>query len=450
MDAVEQFLDAVGAVVWGPVLLILLIGAGLYFTLGTRALAFRRFGLFWRVTFGALGKKKNGNTGGITPFQAVSTALASTVGTGNVVGVSAALILGGPGAIFWMWVSAALGMMTKYAEVVLALKYRTKDKDGGWMGGPMFVIARGLKKPLLAGVFALFGMLASFGIGNMTQANALAGAVSELVPVSRPVIGLVLMVLAGLVIFGGIRGISRVTSFLVPFMAGFYILGCLAVLVLQAQEIPRAFALIFREAFRVPAMAGGLAGYTMARALRIGVARGVFSNEAGLGSAAIAHAAADAHDPVEQGLWGAMEVFLDTLVICTLTALVILTSGVFAPGAAPDAPLTLLAFENVLGPWGRDVVGLSVSLFAVATILGWCYYGETCCAFLFRRAQARARRIYRLFYLAAIFLGANARLGVVWGLSDILNGLMALPNLIALFCLSGLVFRETRRYEDGL
>jgi AGCS family alanine or glycine:cation symporter len=468
MEHVETLINRLAAVVWGPALLVLLLGAGGYFTLRTRFFQVTRWPTIWRRTFGTLFRGGRGRSGGLTPFRAMSVALASSVGTGNIVGVAAALMVGGPGAVFWMWVSAFLGMATKYAEVVLAQLYRRADGKGGYMGGPMYVIRDALGSPLLAGAFAALGMLASLGVGNMIQAGALSQVAVELTGAAPQFVGLAATAAAGVVVLGGARTVGRVTEALVPFMAGLYILGALAILAVHAGRIPASLALIFRDAFQPGPAAAGAGGFLLSQAVRTGLARGVFSNEAGLGSSAIAHAAADAKSPVEQGFWGTMEVFLDTLVICTLTALALLSSGVYSQwralasagilpvlaGAAgpasaaadPNAPLPLLAFSGTLGPWGGGLLGICTVLFALATILGWSFYGEACCRYLFARWERRAVLCYRVFYIAAVYLGCTWSFGLLWGLSDILNGLMAVPNLISLFLLSGAVVKATDGY----
>ena len=466
-------IEKLAAFVWGPVLLVLLLGAGLYFTGRGRLMQITKWRLIWKKTFGELfsksGPKSDSKAAGFTPFQAVSTALASTVGTGNIVGVASALMLGGPGAIFWMWVSAFLGMMTKFAEVVLAQIYRKPDGRGGYTGGPMYVIRQGLNNRFLAGLFAVLGLAASLGVGNMIQAGAIAQTITELTSVPAWVVGVATMVLVGLVILGGAKAVARVTEKLVPFMAGLYILGTLVIIILNIENVPQSLALIGKEAFRLTPAVAGTGGWLLSQALRVGLARGAFTNEAGMGSSAIAHAAANAKDPVEQGFWGSMEVFLDTLVICTLTALAILSSGVFerwqmlvsakvlpvfanlslsAPAAGDSPPLTLQAFTGTFGPWGGVLLGVCTTLFAVATIIGWSYYGEVCCRYLFSGREKQAVRCYRIFYIAAVYFGATISLELLWNVSDLLNGLMALPNLIALFLLSGVVFRAMNRYFE--
>jgi AGCS family alanine or glycine:cation symporter len=445
-------MEPVNAFVWGPVMLALLLGAGLYFSLGTGFLQIRRFGAIFRATFGSLFHVKQSGGGGITPFQAVSTALASTMGTGNIVGVATALVAGGPGAVFWMWVSALLGMMTKYAEVVLALRYRRRDREGQWAGGPMYTIRHGMGRRFgwLAAAFALFGILASFGSGNMAQVNSMAGALLDAFSIPPAATGLLSVVGVGLVIFGGISQIAKVSERLIPFLSIAYTAGALAVIVFHHRQLGAAFASIWGGAFGLNAAAGGALGYTLAQAVRIGLSRGVFSNEAGLGSAPIAHAAAEVKQPVEQGFWGAVEVFVDTIVSCTVTALAILCAGLYAGPDGPNgAVLTGATFATLFGGAGKGIVAVAVTLFAYSSILGWNYYGEKCCEYLFPRKAnvgGTPRLLYRLLFLAALFFGATGGVTQVWTVADACNGLMAVPNLISLVWLSGTVFAETRGY----
>ena len=462
-----NLIESLSAFVWGPVMLVLLLGAGLYFTLRGRWMQITQWRLMWKKTFGAMFRGPAKPKGGLTPFQAMSTALAASVGTGNIVGVAAALTAGGPGAIFWMWVSAFFGMITKFAEVVLGQIYRQPDGKGGFVGGPMYFIRYGLGNRFLAAAFAVLGVLASLGVGNMIQTGAIAQAITEQTNISAHTVGLVTMLVAGLVILGGAKSIARVTERLVPFMAGLYIIGTLLIIFLNIERVAPSFGLIFREAFRLRPAVAGAGGFLLTKILRTGLQFGVFSNEAGMGSSAIAHAAADAKDPVEQGFWGAMEVFVDTLVICTLTALAILSSGVFdldrwllqaskdaLPAFAEAASsahsglseaLHVDAFHT-LGPFGGGLLVVCTVLFAVATIIGWSFYGETCCRYLFPRGTKKAILCYRVFYIAVIYVGATAGMDALWNLSHLLNGLMAVPNLIALFFLSGMVFKATKRY----
>lgn len=465
MDLLILINSKIGAFVWGPVMLTLLLGTGLYLSVRGGFIQFRHFGFAMKRTIGSVfgdkraHKKEEHN---ISPFQAVSTALASTVGTGNIVGVATAITIGGPGAVFWMWVSALLGMMTKYSEIVLAVKFREKNVRGEYVGGPMYYITNGLNLPWLGVAFAFFAGFASFGIGNMTQANSIAGAVKTSFGVSTTVTGVILAGIVAVVIIGGIKSIARVTEVIVPGMAAFYLVFSLIILVTHAAHIPDAFKLIFTCAFAPQSVLGGGVGYTLLLAIRYGVARGVFSNEAGLGSAPIAHAASSTKEPVEQGMWGIFEVFVDTIVVCSMTALVILTTvdpqGKFI-WENPDlegADLTLAAFQHGL-PGNIGAIGLTVglSLFAISTIFGWSYYGDKAVEYLFRKTKytAQASLCYRLLFVAAVFLGSVGGLHLVWDIADTLNGLMAIPNLIGVFMLSGVVLKETKsyftRYKNG-
>ncbi|GAB47690.1 alanine/glycine:cation symporter family protein [Mobilicoccus pelagius] len=444
--------EAVNGFVWGPVMLIVLVGTGVYLSVRTGFFQIRKFGYAMRNTIGRVlgGRSQKADDENISGFQAVSTALASTVGTGNVVGVATAISLGGPGAVFWMWVSAFFGMMTKYAEIVLAMKYRHVNSEGRYVGGPMYYIHDGLKQPWLAYLFAIFATLATFGIGNMTQANSIAGAVESSFGVDRMVTGIVLVVLTAVVILGGIKSIARVTEKLVPVMAVFFVVMSLALLALHAGQILPSLGLIVRSAFDPASALGGAAGFTLAQAIRMGVARGVFSNEAGLGSAPIAHAASNTREPVEQGLWGIFEVFVDTIVICTMTALVIVTTGVWQ-AEHEGAALTIAAFNHGLpGTIGGIGLTIGLAMFAYSTILGWSYYGEKSLEFLFRHTAhvKKAILVYRIVFVAAVLAGAVGSLKVVWDIADTLNGLMAIPNLIGVLLLSGVVVKETRSYVD--
>ncbi len=430
-------------VVWGPYMLVLLVGTGVYFTLRTYFFQVRKFGFTMKETlFKIFHKDEQATEGDISPFQALTTALAATVGTGNIAGVATAIALGGPGAIFWMWVSAFFGMMTKYAEVVLAIHFREKNEEGNWVGGPMYYISKGLKQKWLGIVFSIFGALAAFGIGNMVQSNSVASALESTFNVPLYVTGIGLALLAGLVIIGGIKRIGSVTEKIVPFMAVFYIIGALIVLGTQFRHIPHAFAMIFESAFAPKAAVGGFAGATVMIAMRRGIARGVFSNEAGLGSAPIAHAAAKTDHPVRQGLWGVFEVFADTIIICTLTALTILSTGVWDSGLS-GAALTTEAFNKGLPGFGGIIVAVGILFFAFSTILSWAYYGEKCAEYLF---GTRVKVLYRLLWIPLIAVGAISNLELVWDIADTLNGLMAIPNLIGLLGLSGLVIKLTKEF----
>jgi AGCS family alanine or glycine:cation symporter len=425
--------------VWGPPMLILLVGTGLYLTIRLKGLQFRALPLAFRLIW-----RKDSGLGDISHFQALMTALAATVGIGNIVGVATAITLGGPGAVFWMWMTGLVGMATKYSEAVLAVKYREHGPHG-MRGGPMYYLSKGAGLPWLGTLFAVFTALAAFGIGNMTQANATAGILQTVFGAQPWVTGLVLMVLTALVILGGIKSIGRFTSFLVPFMILGYVGASLVVLALNITEIPRAFALILRHAFTPFAAAGGIAGATVAAAMRFGIARGVFSNESGLGSAPIAAAAARTHDPVKQALVSMTQTFIDTLVVCTMTALVILTATSWTDGVSASE-LTSASFAETLGFAGRILVAVATALFAYSTLIGWNYYGEKAIEYLL---GSRSIRIYRILFIAMVMVGAMVKLETVWNFSDLMNGMMAIPNLIGLLLLSKVIQDETDRYFES-
>lgn len=424
-------------------MVVLLTAAGLWLSAVTGFLPLRRLGRVVRVTLGSLlpGRGRRGE-GGITPFQAVSTALAGTLGTGNIAGVATAIVAGGPGAVFWMWCSALLGMATKYAEVLLAVEYRTRDRQGRWQGGPMEYLARGLGAPWLAGMFCVFCALASFGIGNAAQVGAVAQTMSQDFGIPPLLTGVVLAAAAGLVMVGGLRRIGAFAARFVPLMAVFYLGAGTLVLLKNAPAVPGAFSLILRCAFTPQAAAGGAAGYTVGQAVHYGVARGVFTNEAGLGSAPIAHAGAAAGSPAEQGCWGIFEVFVDTVVLCGFTALILLSSGELWRSGKDGAALTSAVFSAALGPAGGWVVSLSLLFFAFSTVLGWGYYGERAISWLTGESRG-AIALYRACYLLVMVLAAPARLPLVWGLSDLLNAAMMVPNLIGVLGLWRVVRRRS-------
>ena len=442
-----QFIDALvkqlNALVWGPPMLVLILGAGLFLLLYLRGMPWlnipRGFALLWRGHI-----KGDAASGEISPFQALMTCLAATVGTGNIAGVATAIALGGPGAMFWMWCTALVGMATKYCEVLLAVHYRERDARGEFVGGPMYAIRNGLGRrwAWMGGAFALFGGLAGFGIGNMVQVNSMADALEVSFGVPDWLTGLVTMAVTALVILGGIKRIGRVAEALVPFMCVAYILCALVVLVVHAEALPGAFALIFQHAFSPAAATGGFAGAAVLAAIRYGVARGVFSNEAGLGTAGIAQAAGTTHSAVRSALIGMLGTFIDTLVVCSMTGLAIIASGVWSSGAS-GAALSAAAFESALPGWGNVLLCLALVIFAYTTVLGWSYYGERCWEYL---AGVRAVLPFRLLFIAAIPFGAVAQLDFAWLLADTLNGLMALPNLIALVLLSPVAVRLTDEY----
>ena len=445
--AIQNANDYVNGLVWGPPMLVLIVGTGIFLTFATKVFQVSKIKVWWKGTFGQLFKKTaKVDDSNISPFQAVTTALASTVGTGNVVGVATAIFAGGPGAVFWMWVSGFFGMMTKYSEVVLAVKYRETDANGAYHGGPMYYIQNGLGKNMkwLAVIFAVFGTFATFGIGNMTQSNAIAASLKEVFNVPQLATGIIITSIVALVIIGGIKRIASVTEKLVPFMCIFYVIGGIIILIINAKMLGGAFSLIFSNAFSMQSVGGGVMGYVIMRAMRYGIARGVFSNEAGLGSAPIAHAASRNKDPVQQGLWGVFEVFVDTIVICTLTALVIISSGLYA-GDIKGVPLVMASFSNTYGSFGGVFVAIGILTFATSTILGWSYYGQQCLGYLTKNNKVWDLAYKIIFSLLAI-VGATGGLTFVWDVADTLNGLMAIPNLIALLLLSKVVFNLTKEY----
>ncbi len=438
----QVFFDALHWFGGGPLAVVLIL-AGLYLTLSIGFLPVRRFAAIFRLTLGTLFKRgeRQAREGEISPFQALTTALAATVGTGNIAGVATAITLGGPGAIFWMWVSAFFGMTTKFFEIVVAVRYRRSSPTGGVAGGPMYALRDGLGKPYLGFLFALFGAAAAFGIGNLVQANSLADAVQVTFGVPPLITGLVLAALVAVVILGGIRRIGTITEKVVPAMALFYVGGALAILFLNHQAVPAAFSEILRGAFTGRAAVGGFAGAGVLQAMRFGITRGVFSNEAGLGSASIAHAAARTDHPVRQGLWGVMEVFIDTHVICTITALVLLVTGAWTAGLE-GASMTAEAFNRGLPGPGSIIVAMGLIFFAFSTLLTWSYYGEKCFEYL----TGGGSLLYRLAWISLIVVGAVGGLRTVWALADTLNALMAVPNLIGLLGLSGVVLQLNRQF----
>jgi AGCS family alanine or glycine:cation symporter len=442
MNTMTSVLETLSGWLWGPVMLALLLGTGLYLTLGLRFQPIRKLVYGFRLTL--RGRKATTEAGDITPFQALATALSATVGTGNIAGVATAIFLGGPGAVFWMWVTALVGMATKYGEAVLAVKYREVDSRGAHVGGPMYYIRNGLgaKWAWLGALFAFFAMFAAFGIGNTVQSNSVAQVLRESLDVPPWLTGTVMAVAVFAVIIGGIRRLARVAQWLVPFMAAVYVLGAGGILLLHAAAIPGALATIVGHAFTGTAAAGGFAGAGVLMAIQFGVARGIFSNEAGLGSAPIAHAAARTRDPVRQGVVAMLGTFIDTLVVCTMTALVIVTTGAWQSGET-GAQLSATAFNLGLPGPGGWLVSFGLVIFAFSTLLAWSYYGERCAEYLF---GVRVIVPYRILWVVMIFVGAIANLGVVWIVADIMNALMAIPNLIALLLLSPVIFRLSRRY----
>ncbi len=427
-------------ILWGPPMLILILSTGICLAVATRAAIFKNFRTVMKYTLGTLipnkkkrEKNKASDSGTISPFQAASTALAATVGTGNIIGVATAIQLGGPGAIFWMWISALLGMVIKFSEVTLSVAYRKKNESGEFVGGPMYYITDGIGKKWLAILFCIFGCISSFGIGSSVQSNSLSGCLHDAFGINVSVTGAVTAVLAAMVLIGGIKRISKVAEILVPFMSLFYILGALAVLFINLDKIPAAFSDIFHDAFTGTAASGGFLGSSMLYAMRIGTSRGIFTNEAGLGSAPIAHASASTDHPARQGLWGAFEVFFDTIIMCTITALVIITSGLWKlPDAIAPNAAARISFDISI-PGSGYIVTVGMVLFAFATIIAWYYYGEKCAEFLMGR---KIIILYQIVYIFSIFLGATVDITTVWETADLFNGLMALPNLAALLLLT--------------
>ena len=446
----ETAIHAARAVVWGAPTLALLLGTGLYFTVRTRAFQLRRMGLWLRKTLLASlagGARRTAKAGAVSPFAAMCTALAATVGTGNIAGVATALTLGGAGAVFWMWVAALVGMMTAFAETALGMRYRRRAPDGTPYGGAMYYLRDGLGSPVLAAAFALFCTAASFGVGNMVQTGAIADGLRAVYGVPPRVTALVVAAALAAVLWGGLGRLTRVTAALVPLMALLYMGGAALALWHGRALLPEALASIFREAFDLRAGAGGAAGWGVMQALRTGIARGVFSNEAGLGSAVMVHTAAEVREPAEQGLWAIFEVFFDTIVMCTMTALVLLTSGVFPSAAGADgAALTARAFSAVFGAAGGRFVAVSLALFAFSTLLGWSYYGQRAAQYLFGAGAAQG---YRVLFVAAAAAGCLMRLELVWAFSDLCNGLMALPNLVGVIALRREALAAWRRFEPA-
>ena len=459
LQIIETINTAVNNFIWGVPAMVCIFGVGLYLSIRTNFLQIRKFPYAIKTTLGRIFRKRDASDGAITPFQAVCTALAATVGTGNSAGVAGAIASGGPGAIFWMWVSALFGMCTKYAEVTLAVHYREINANGELVGGPMYYIKNGLSKKWhwLAYLFAAFGVLTVFGTGNATQVNTITTAINSAllnynvisesaVSTSNLIIGIIIAILIAMILLGGIKRIGHVTEKLVPFMALLYILLGLGVILLNIQNVPAVFASIFRGAFQPRAVTGGIV-LSMFTSLKKGVSRGIFSNEAGLGTGSIAHACADTKKPVKQGMFGIFEVFTDTIVICTLTALVILCSGVAVDyGKAAGAELTILGFTSTYGSWVSIFTAIAMCCFAFSTAVGWGLYGARCIEFLF---SEKVIKPFMVIYSLVAILGATANLGLMWSIAETFNGLMAIPNLIALFLLSGTVVKLTKEYFAG-
>lgn len=447
MEQLYHFLNngiqKLNGVLYGPIMIGIILAVGIYFSIKTHFFQFSKWNLWMKKTILSTGKRAKGKKEkGISQFQALATALAGTMGTGNIVGVATALVMGGPGAIFWMWLSAFVGMMTKYAETVLAVLYRRKNEKGQWIGGAMEYIERGLGKKWMASLFAVFCIFASFGMGNMTQANSIADAMASAFRVSPTVTGGVVVFLTALVIFGGISRIAKVSERIIPVLSIVYILGGLLVIAVHFPQVPNAIGWIFTSAFSFQAAAGGVGGYAIIAAMRYGVGRGIFSNEAGLGSSGMVYAAAENGNAAEQGMWGIFEVFADTVVVCSITALTILTSGAI-DGGTTGAQLCASTFETIFGSAGTYFVSISIAIFAFASMIGWAYYGERGLSYL---VGEKLSIIYKLLFLLFAYLGCISQLEFVWNLSEAFNGLMAIPNLIAVIALAPQVLDTTYRY----
>lgn len=459
LSVIESVNAAINNFIWGVPAMICIIGVGLYLSIRTNFLQIRKFPYAIKVTIGRMLRKREASDGSLTPFQAVCTALAATVGTGNIAGVAGAIAIGGPGAVFWMWISAILGMCTKFSEVTLAVHFRETNANGDLVGGPMYYIKNGLKKHWhwLAYLFSAFGVLTVFGTGNATQVNTITTAIdSALINYNviaadntstvNLVMGIILAILVAMILLGGIKRIGQVTEKLVPFMALFYIILAVGVVIINWKNVPGVFSAIIRGAFNPASVTGGVVG-SFFMSMKKGVSRGIFSNEAGLGTGSIAHACADTRKPVKQGFFGIFEVFTDTIVICTLTALVILCSGVpVGYGAASGAELTISGFTSTYGNWVSIFTAVAMCCFAFSTIIGWGLYGARCAEFLFKE---KAIRPFMVLYSLVAIIGATVDLGLLWSIAETFNGLMAIPNLIAVFLLSGVVVKLVKEYFAG-
>ena len=459
LEKVDAVNSVINNFIWGVPAMICIIGVGLFLSFRTRFLQIRKFPYAMKVTFGRMFKKKEAGDGALTPFQAVCTALAATVGTGNVAGVAGAIAIGGPGAIFWMWISALLGMCTKYSEVTLAVHFREKNSQGDWVGGPMYYIKNGLKKHWhwLAYLFSALGVLTVFGTGNATQVNTITAALdsalinyniisADSTHMINLIIGIIIMILIALIMIGGIKRIGRVTEKLIPFMAVLYIILAIGVVLVNINNVPAVFKSIFQGAFSPASVTGGAVG-SFFMSMKKGVSRGIFSNEAGLGTGSIAHACADTSKPVKQGFFGIFEVFVDTIVICTLTALVILCSGVpVGYGQAAGAELTISGFTSTYGGWVSIFTAVAMCCFAFSTVIGWGLYGQRCIEFLL---GPKATKPFMAAYSLVAVVGATMNLGLMWSIAETFNGLMVIPNLIAVFLLSNTVVQLLKDYFNG-
>ena len=460
MDSLNEIVTKIDDFVWGPVMLILLVGTGIFLTVRTRFLTWRNLGYALKSTLSKEARTKNRGQGDVSPFSALTTALAATIGTGNIVGVATAMVSGGPGALVWMWISAAFGLTSKFSECMLAIKYREVNANGEMSGGPMYTMKKGLKNQtfgaILAWLFALFAVIASFGIGNMTQGNSIASALHSTFNVPTQISGVVITVLSLVIIVGGIKSISKVSAVVVPTMAIFYVICGLIVIIGNISNLPSGLAMIFKMAFSVKAVGGGLCGSivaSMMNAMRFGVARGVFSNEAGMGSAAITAAAATTDNPVRQGYINMTGTFWDTIVVCTITGLAIASSGVLGTTNAAGelltgSDVTIAAFETILGSAGGWLVTIGITLFAFSTILGWEYHGEKAFEYLF--GTHKYNMVYRIIFSLVVYIGCTQTLSLVWNFSDIANALMAIPNLICMLLLSGEIAKDVKEFQPEI
>ena len=458
LELITSINNVLNGFIWGVPAMVCIIGVGLYLSIRTNFLQLRKFGHSMKCTLGKIMSREKAAEGSITPFQAVCTALAATVGTGNIAGVAGAIAIGGPGAVFWMWVSALLGMCTKFAEVTLAVHFRERNEKGDYVGGPMYYIKNGLgsKWMWLAYLYAFFGVCAVFGTGNATQVNTITAAINtaltnygilsaDRLAISNLVIGIVICIVVAMILIGGLKRIGSITEKLVPFMALLYILLGIGLIVMNIGKVPAVFASIFHGAFNPTAVTGGIVGSFFV-AMQKGVSRGIFSNEAGLGTGSIAHACADTDKPVQQGMFGIFEVFMDTIVICTMTALIILLSGVSIPyGQAAGAELTISGFTAVYGNWVSIFTAVAMCCFAFSTIIGWGLYGARCAEFLL---GSKILLPFNVAYSLVAIVGATVDLGLIWGISDTFNGFMTVPNLIAVFLLTPVVLKLVRQYFE--
>ncbi len=442
--SIENLNKIINSIIWGPLMLILLLGTGIYFTIRTNFLQIRKFKLMLNKTIFSIFKKtENKNKKSITPFQALTTALAGTIGTGNIVGTATAIAIGGPGSLFWIVASSFFGMMTKYAEILLSIKYRKIKMDGTILGGPMYYIQDGLKSRWLAVSFSVFGLLASFGIGNIAQINSISTSMYNSLHINPLYTGIIVSILVSLVIIGDAKRIAKTTEKIIPFMACFYIVITITVLITNYKNLLNSIVLVFTSAFNETAAIGGFVGSSLILTIKNGISKGVFTNEAGLGSSPIAHAIAETDHPVSQAMWGIFEVFVDTIVLCTITGLAIISSGKWTSGLL-GADLAISAFSVGLGNFAPYAISFSILFFAFSSLIGWSFYGERCLEYIVKTNKFNV--IYKLLFTCIIVIGATTDLKLVWDISDTLNGFMAIPNLVAILALSNIVVKTTKDY----